>query len=78
VLVEILIGGRLHGMRREWSAVPAIGQDVWVKNVFGASRSEPYENVRDGALKVVAVVWHEDKVQVNLETPTRGKFGLSE
>lgn len=66
--VEILIGGRLHGMR-DWAAIPSVGQDVWVKNVFQA---------RDGALKVVAVLWFDEKVQVNLETPEPGKFGLDE
>lgn len=74
VRIEILIGGKPHGMR-EWDAVPAIGQDVWVRNVFQALRSDDDENDCDGALKVIAVLWREDKVQVNLETPSPGRFG---
>ncbi len=73
--IEILIGGRVHGMR-DWSSVPAVGHDVWVKNVFQARHLET-DRHRDGALKVVAVLWFDDRVQVNLETPEPGKFGLS-
>ena len=71
--IEILIGGKLHGAR-EWSAVPAIGQDVWIKNVFQA---RGHDDQIDGALKVVAVLWRESHVQVNLATPEPGKFGLT-
>ncbi len=72
--IEIRIGGELHGAR-EWSAVPAVGQDVWVKNVFRA-RGHETNRQRDGALKVVAVLWHEDRVVVNLDTPRAEQFGL--
>ena len=74
--IEILIGGKLHGMR-DWSAVPAIGQDVWIKNVFQA-RGHDTERQHGGALKVVAVLWREDRVQVNLATPRAEQFGLAE
>lgn len=74
--IEILIGGTLHGMR-DWSAVPSIGQDVWIKNVLQA-RGHDTARQRDGALKVVAVLWKEDRVQVNLEKPRPEQFGVAE
>lgn len=63
--IEILIGGKLHGTRN-WAAVPSTGQDVWVENIL---QVRGFDRAQDGALKVVAVLWHRDKVQVNLITP---------
>lgn len=61
--IYLHIAGRVHGMRN-WSAVPRIGEDVWVENA-----ELPNGSKGNRALTVIAVLWNAEHVDVNLQKP---------